>query len=212
MRTTDREQHFSYFKMSVHRFDNLLCLIKPFIHHHRTHRYPVSSQDRLAVTVRMWGWMMTRRSTTAGIQGPAGWLRTALASKNSSPNVSHTKLLARLNGLLVTRKKCLKIVGGVHLWKRLTFEPFSLTCSGRFWCVTTTIMSAQGFSFSLVDVPGTGSIFFLVKGHFRSEGMFKCLGPWKKKQTNNNNKKNLRNSCPGQLSFLFHLIFCYWSL
>ncbi|KAK0132536.1 Protein ALP1-like [Merluccius polli] len=53
MRMIDEEKHFEYFRMSAHRFDDLLQRIKPFIHHKRTHLNPVSLQERLAVTLRV---------------------------------------------------------------------------------------------------------------------------------------------------------------
>lgn len=62
MRQIDEEKHFGYFRMTVHRFDELARRIKPFIKHSRTHRSPVSLEERLACTLRI---LATGSSQTA---------------------------------------------------------------------------------------------------------------------------------------------------
>ena len=53
LRTSDRESHFRFFRMSPERFDHLLTLVAPFITKEDTNfRKPISAAERLAVTLR----------------------------------------------------------------------------------------------------------------------------------------------------------------
>lgn len=53
MQVTDDERHFSYFRISVSCFDNLVYCIMPFIQHASTHSMSISTQARLAVTLQV---------------------------------------------------------------------------------------------------------------------------------------------------------------
>nr|XP_054591353.1 uncharacterized protein LOC129155158 [Nothobranchius furzeri] len=52
MREIDDEKHYNYFRMSSSAFDELLRRIETLISHRRTHSAPISSSQRLAVTLR----------------------------------------------------------------------------------------------------------------------------------------------------------------
>lgn len=49
----DPQTHFNYFRMSKTRFDDLLQRLERFLHHEPTHRFPIPSRMRLAVTLRL---------------------------------------------------------------------------------------------------------------------------------------------------------------
>lgn len=46
------EKHKSVFRMSKERFDDLLFRVGPLITKKKNHRYPISSEQRLALTLR----------------------------------------------------------------------------------------------------------------------------------------------------------------
>lgn len=53
MRTSDREAHFRFFRMSPERFDHLLSLVSPLISKEDTNfRKSISAGERLALTLR----------------------------------------------------------------------------------------------------------------------------------------------------------------
>ncbi|XP_054599309.2 putative nuclease HARBI1 [Nothobranchius furzeri] len=52
MREIDDQKHYNYFRMSSSAFDELLRRIETLISHQRTHSAPISSSQRLAVTLR----------------------------------------------------------------------------------------------------------------------------------------------------------------
>ena len=53
LRTTENDDmHFEYFRMTKESFDEILAAIRPLIQHAGTHRSPVSTEERLAITIR----------------------------------------------------------------------------------------------------------------------------------------------------------------
>lgn len=53
MRLYDEESHRNYFRMSRHLFDELLSMVDALIQHPPNHRFPINSQQRLALTLRI---------------------------------------------------------------------------------------------------------------------------------------------------------------
>ena len=52
MRDVDPETHFEYFRMYMEEFDEILDYVRNRITHPKTHRQPVSPEERLAITLR----------------------------------------------------------------------------------------------------------------------------------------------------------------
>ena len=52
MREVDPQIHREYFRMTKEQFDLILDKIRDRIAHKNNHRYPISSEERLAVTIR----------------------------------------------------------------------------------------------------------------------------------------------------------------
>ena len=52
MREVDPQIHREYFRMTKEQFDLILDKIRDRIAHHNNHRYPISPEERLAVTIR----------------------------------------------------------------------------------------------------------------------------------------------------------------
>lgn len=53
MWNTDEEVHFSYFRMCAAWFNDLLKRVLPYVKCAKTHRSPISTTERLALTLRV---------------------------------------------------------------------------------------------------------------------------------------------------------------
>lgn len=62
MRSTDEEVHFLYFRMCAAWFDDLLKRVSPYVKHAQTHRIPISTTERLALTLRLLACGATQKS------------------------------------------------------------------------------------------------------------------------------------------------------
>ncbi len=52
MRVVVLEIHHNYYRVSRERFDELLDMVRPQIEHKKTHKLPISANERLSITLR----------------------------------------------------------------------------------------------------------------------------------------------------------------
>ena len=145
MRRMDEQMHFSIFRMSAGRFDDLLRRIEPFIQHAPTHSAPISPSERLAITLCI------------------------LASGGSQHFVSACYKMGKSTACSIVTEVCRAI------WLVLSPEFVAFPSPAQFrdialdfwrlWNYPNCVGAIDGKHVNLQAPPNSGSEFFNYKGH-----------------------------------------------
>ncbi|XP_051569832.1 uncharacterized protein LOC127450100 [Myxocyprinus asiaticus] len=163
MRNTDEEMHFSYFRMCAARFDDLLKRVSPFIKHANTHRTPISTAERLALTLRVLACGATQQSVAETFKmGPSTARRIVtemceaiwVALKEefvSVPKRAQWETIAQDFWSRWNFPNCIGAIGGKQVLLRAPSRCGSLHFKETHSVALLAVCDAQ-FKFTMVDI------------------------------------------------------------